>query len=85
MLDDLIGPLVYLRDIVELAGDYLAEYETIQVSVALSEDERREYEAERAIYRGFIMRRDGDGDRGKGRAGHRRSSTSMRSRSVRSA
>ncbi len=56
LLDDLIGPMVYRRDIVELAGDYLAEYETIHVSVALSEEERREYEAERAIYRSFITR-----------------------------
>lgn len=56
LLEELIGPTVYRRDIVELAGDYLAEYETIHVSVALSEEERREYEAERAIYRGFITR-----------------------------
>ena len=56
LLEDLIGPTVYRRDIVELAGDYLAEYETVHVSVSLSEEERREYEAERAIYRSFITR-----------------------------
>jgi len=56
LLDDLIGPTVYRRDIVELAGDYLAEYETVHVSVSLSDEERREYEAERAIYRSFITR-----------------------------
>jgi superfamily II DNA or RNA helicase len=56
LLDELIGPTVYRRDIVELAGDYLAEYETVHVSVSLSEAERREYEAERAVYRSFVSR-----------------------------
>lgn len=56
LLDELVGPTVYRRDIVELAGDYLAEYETVHVSVSLSDDERREYEAERAIYRSFLAR-----------------------------
>lgn len=56
LLDDLIGPTVYRRDIVELAGDYLAEYETVHVSVSLSESERQEYEAERAVYRSFLSR-----------------------------
>ncbi len=56
LLDELIGPLVYRRDIDELAGDYLAEYETVHVSVALSAEERAEYEAERAVYRSFVAR-----------------------------
>ncbi|MFO0713647.1 MAG: DEAD/DEAH box helicase family protein [Sandaracinus sp.] len=56
LLDDLIGPTVYRRDIVELAGEFLADYETVHVSVSLSEGERQEYEAERAIYRSFLSR-----------------------------
>jgi len=56
LLSELIGPIVYRRDIGDLAGDYLADYETVHVSVALSEEERREYEAERAIYRSFVSR-----------------------------
>jgi superfamily II DNA or RNA helicase len=54
MLDELVGPCVYRRDIVELAGDYLAEYETEQVAVDLSPEERSEYDCERKIYRDFI-------------------------------
>ena len=34
----LIGPIVYRRGVTELAGDYLADYETIRVSVELTED-----------------------------------------------
>jgi len=54
LLADLIGPTVYQRDIVELSGDFLADYDTARVIVELSPEEREEYEAERAIYRGFV-------------------------------
>jgi superfamily II DNA or RNA helicase len=53
-LAELIGPVVYRKDIVDLAGDYLAEYETERVVVELAPAERAEYDAERAIYRGFV-------------------------------
>jgi superfamily II DNA or RNA helicase len=53
-LDRLIGPLLYQKQIVELAGEYLAEYETVRVDVELSPDERAEYEEERAIYLSFL-------------------------------
>jgi superfamily II DNA or RNA helicase len=53
-LEELIGPTVYRKDIVDLSGDYLADYETERLVVELSPDERAEYEAERAIYRGFV-------------------------------
>lgn len=62
----LVGPEAYRRDIVELAGDVLAEYRTETIGVSLSDAERAEYEAERGIYRGFVeanrirmSRRDG--------------------------
>jgi superfamily II DNA or RNA helicase len=55
-LDTLIGPIVYRRDIVELSGDYLADYDVEQVSIELTADERRLYDAERSIYRGFLGR-----------------------------
>ena len=54
-LEALIGPIVFRRDITELKGDYLAEYETETIVVDLSPDERAEYEAERALYRGFVQ------------------------------
>jgi superfamily II DNA or RNA helicase len=53
----LIGPVVYRKDIVELSGDYLAEYETVRVTIELSPEERAEHDAERAIYRDFVGRR----------------------------
>jgi superfamily II DNA or RNA helicase len=55
-LDDLIGPTVYRRDISELAGEYLAEYETVTVTVDLTPEERTEHDSERAIYREFLAK-----------------------------
>jgi superfamily II DNA or RNA helicase len=56
-LGSLIGPIVYRKDIVELSGDYLAEYDVERVSIELSPEERTEHDAERAIYRDFLRRR----------------------------
>ena len=53
---ELVGPIVYRREIGELAGKFLAEYETVTVRVRLSPEEREEYAAEREIYRGFVQR-----------------------------
>ncbi len=52
----LIGPIVYRREIGELAGRYLADYETVTLRVRLSEAEREEYLHERAIYRDFVAK-----------------------------
>jgi superfamily II DNA or RNA helicase len=54
-LEGLVGPIVYRKDIVELSGQYLADYETVRVSVDLSPAEREEYAAERALYRAFLQ------------------------------
>ena len=54
LYDELIGPVVYRRDIDELSGSYLAEYETQRITVRLDDDERAEYTAERAIYLAFL-------------------------------
>jgi superfamily II DNA or RNA helicase len=52
----LIGPVVYRKDIVDLAGadGYLADYETVRLEVELSAADRAAYQAERAIYVGFL-------------------------------
>jgi superfamily II DNA or RNA helicase len=55
-LASLVGPTVYRRDIGELAGEYLAEYETVQVDVELDPEERREHDAERALYLSFVAK-----------------------------
>ena len=56
-LGALIGAVAYRKDIVELSGDYLAAYETEQVSIELTPDERAEHDTERAIYRAFVESR----------------------------
>lgn len=53
-LTALVGPTLYRRDIGELAGAWLAEYETERVEVELTPEEREEHDAERAIYREFL-------------------------------
>lgn len=53
-LASLIGPVVYRKDIVELSGDYLAQYDVERVSIELSVAERAEHDAERATYREFV-------------------------------
>jgi superfamily II DNA or RNA helicase len=54
VLETLIGPEVYRKDIGELSGSYLAQYETERIEVELSAEERAEYESERALYLAFV-------------------------------
>ena len=51
---ELIGPVVYRKDIDELSGSYLADYETQRIEITLSEEERREHDEERKIYLNFV-------------------------------
>jgi superfamily II DNA or RNA helicase len=53
-LDELIGPLVYRRDIKEMTGEYLAEYDVERVTVELSPEELSQYQEARSIYRNFV-------------------------------
>lgn len=55
-LAELIGKIVYRRDIQELTGRYLAPYETQRIRVELTDAERRAHDAARATYRGFVER-----------------------------
>ncbi len=55
-LDLLIGPTVYRRDILDLSGSYLSDFETVRLSVELAPEERAEYQAERSIYLDFVRR-----------------------------
>jgi superfamily II DNA or RNA helicase len=56
LLPQLTGPIVYRKEIQELSGVYLADYETRVLYVDLSEAEQAEYWKQREIYRGFIAR-----------------------------
>lgn len=51
---ELIGPVVFRRDIDELSGSYLASYETQRLEVSLTPAEREEYEEERGTYLAFL-------------------------------
>ena len=53
---DLIGPIVYDKQIDELAGQYLADYETKRIVLQLTSDERASYEECRSQYLSFIRK-----------------------------
>ena len=54
VLAELVGPTVYRKDILELSGSYLSEYDTERVTLLLSPAERAEYTAERGVYLDFL-------------------------------
>lgn len=56
-LPRLIGGIVYEKKAEELAGRYLANYETRKISVELTEEEREEYEKYYSIFREYIVKR----------------------------
>jgi superfamily II DNA or RNA helicase len=60
LLEDRMGPVVYEEAVDELAGEFLSEYETIQMSVELTADERAEYDEEYQIYRDYVDSHDFD-------------------------
>jgi len=60
LLEDRMGPVVHQEAVDELAGEFLSEYETIQMSVELTADERSEYDEEYQIYRDYVDTHDFD-------------------------
>jgi superfamily II DNA or RNA helicase len=54
-LDQLIGPIIFRREINELRGQFLAHYRVMTLYVTLSDDERARYERARELYRGFVQ------------------------------
>lgn len=56
-LDELIGPIVYTKRIEDLVGQQLANYRTQRIRVDLSPEERARYDADYAIYTGFVRER----------------------------
>jgi superfamily II DNA or RNA helicase len=56
-LQDLVGPLVYSQRIDDLTGEYLAEYRTSRVRIDLTEEERRQYEANHAECMDYVERK----------------------------
>jgi superfamily II DNA or RNA helicase len=54
LLADLIGPIVYRKEIKQLKGDYLAEYRAQRLYVELSPQEQERYRQAREQYRAFV-------------------------------
>jgi superfamily II DNA or RNA helicase len=54
LLSELIGPIVYRKDIKQLKGDYLADYRTQRLYVELSPVEQESYRRAREQYRSFV-------------------------------
>lgn len=54
---DVAGPVLYRREIVELAGEFLSPYEVVREKVQLSPEERLTYEAATKRYRDFVAAR----------------------------
>ncbi|MCE9575186.1 MAG: DEAD/DEAH box helicase family protein [Deltaproteobacteria bacterium] len=54
VLDELVGPITFRKEIVDLAGEFLADYDTEHVEVELAPAERAEHDSERALYRSFV-------------------------------
>jgi superfamily II DNA or RNA helicase len=57
LLPELVGPIVYRREIKQLAGEFLAEYRTERRYVELSPDEQARYQKAREEYRRFVADR----------------------------
>jgi superfamily II DNA or RNA helicase len=60
LLEDRMGPVVYEEAVDNLAGEFLSEYETIQMSVELTSEERAEYDDEYQLYRDYVDSHDFD-------------------------
>ncbi len=55
LLEELLGPIVYRLEAQHLAGEYLADYEVVRLTVDLNAEARARYQQERDIYRRFIF------------------------------
>lgn len=54
LFDQLLGPIVYRLEAQHLAGEFLADYEVVRMTVELKPEEKTRYNNERSIYRSFI-------------------------------
>jgi superfamily II DNA or RNA helicase len=54
-LDELVGPVVYRQEITDLAGEFLAPYQTEVITVELSPEDRARHDALRAQFRAFVQ------------------------------
>jgi superfamily II DNA or RNA helicase len=57
LLPELVGPIVYRREIKQLAGEFLAEYRSERIYVELTAEEQQQYQRARDQYRRFVEER----------------------------
>jgi superfamily II DNA or RNA helicase len=57
VLPELIGPILYRREIKQLAGEFLADYRTERLYVELTAEEQARYQRAREQYRQFVDER----------------------------
>ncbi len=57
LLHEVVGPVVFQVGITDLAGRFLADYETIRVEVQLNEAERQKYDDYRKEFRDFCAQK----------------------------
>ena len=60
LLAEPVGKVVYRKEITELSGDFLADYDVETIMVPLNESEREEYDANRKIYTTFLEQKNID-------------------------
>ena len=53
-LSEILGDIVYEKSITELSGEFLADYETVRIRVALSSEEQQRYEEARGLFKAFV-------------------------------
>jgi superfamily II DNA or RNA helicase len=58
LLPELVGPILYRKEIKQLAGQFLADYRIERLYVELSAEDWERYQKARAVYRGFLEERD---------------------------
>ncbi|MCB9779756.1 MAG: DEAD/DEAH box helicase [Alphaproteobacteria bacterium] len=57
VLDEVLGPVVYRKEITELSGDFLAEYRTERIEVRLGPAEQAAYDEARQTFTTFVASR----------------------------
>lgn len=55
LLEELIGPIVARREIDELEGTFLADYDVETIAVELTDDERKAFDEARGVYKAFVL------------------------------
>ena len=57
LMTGLLGPIVYRLEAQQLAGEFLADYSVVRLTVQLSDEDHERYQEERTIFRRFISSR----------------------------